>query len=109
MLAGDGGGGRAGQGDAREVLTGDGVVAERRCTGGNERRRLELIARAKEGAKELGREGMRCGESRGSHRPFIGAGGSTREGWPGGVMAVLMALMPSKAGARLRGGLRRGK
>jgi hypothetical protein len=43
------------------VLTGDGGVAERWCTGGNERRRHELIARAKEGAKELRREGMRCG------------------------------------------------
>jgi hypothetical protein len=69
-LAGDGGGGRAGRGGAREVLTGDGGVAERRRTGGNERRWLELVARAKEGAKELGREGMRCGESRGSHRTF---------------------------------------
>jgi hypothetical protein len=31
------------------VLTGDGGVAERQRTGGNERRRLELVARAKEG------------------------------------------------------------
>jgi hypothetical protein len=66
-----------------EVLTGDGRVAERWRTGGHERRRLELVARAKESAKELGREGMRCGESRGFHRPFIGAGGSTGEGWLG--------------------------
>jgi hypothetical protein len=65
VLAGDGGGGQAGRGGAREVLTGDGGVAKRRRTGGNERWRLELVARAKEGAKELGREGMRCGESRG--------------------------------------------
>jgi hypothetical protein len=42
------------------VLTGDGRVTERWCTGGNERRRLELVTRVKEGAKELGREGMRC-------------------------------------------------
>jgi hypothetical protein len=76
VLTGDGGGGRAGRGSAREVLTGDGGVVERRRTGGNERRRLELVARVKEGAKELGREGMRCGESRGSRRPFIGAGGA---------------------------------
>jgi hypothetical protein len=34
----------------------------RRRTGGSERQRLELIAREKEGAKELGREGMRCDE-----------------------------------------------
>jgi hypothetical protein len=61
------------------VLTDDGGVAERRRTGGNERRRLDLVARVKEGAKELGREGMRCGESRGSHLPFIGAGGSAGE------------------------------
>jgi hypothetical protein len=91
------------------VLTGDGGVVERRRTGGNERRRLELVVRAKEGVKELRREGMMCGESRGSHHPFIGAGGSTGEGWLGGVTAALMALMPLKAGARLRGGLRRGK
>jgi hypothetical protein len=62
------------------VLTSDGRVAERWHTGGNERRWLELVARAKEGAKELGREGMRCGESRGSHRPFIGAGGAPERG-----------------------------
>jgi hypothetical protein len=79
-LAGDGGGGRAGRGRAREVLTGNGGVAERRRTGGNERQRLELVTRAKEGVKELGREGMRCGESRGSHRPFIGAGGAPERG-----------------------------
>jgi hypothetical protein len=65
------------------VLTGDGGVAERRSTGGNERRQLELVARAKEGAKELGREGMRCGESRGSHRPFIRAGGAPERGGQG--------------------------
>jgi hypothetical protein len=78
-LTGDGGGGRVGRGGAREVLTGDGGVATRRRTGGNERRRLELVARAEEGAKMLGREGMRCGEGRGgSHHPFIGAGGRRR-------------------------------
>jgi hypothetical protein len=64
------------------VITGDGVVATRRCTGGSERRRLELITRVKEGAKELGREGMRCGEGRGSDHPFIGARGAwERGGW----------------------------
>jgi hypothetical protein len=46
--------------------------------------------------KELEREGMRCGEGRGSHRPFIGAGG---------VTAALMALTPLMTEARLRGGL----
>jgi hypothetical protein len=44
------------------VLTGDGVVATRRRTGGNEQRRLELIVRAEEGVKKLIREGMWCGE-----------------------------------------------
>jgi hypothetical protein len=65
VLAGDEGGERAGQGGAREVLTDDGGVATRWRTGGNKQRRLELVARAKEGAKKLGREGMRCGEGRG--------------------------------------------
>jgi hypothetical protein len=83
VLASDGGGGRAGRGGAREVLTGDGGVAERRRTGGNEQRRLELFASAKEGAKELRREGMRCGESRGYHRPFIGARGAPERGGRG--------------------------
>jgi hypothetical protein len=79
VLTGDGGGGRAGRGSAREVLTGDGGVAKRRCTRGNERRRLELIAIA----NELGREGMRCGEIWGPHRPFIGAGGAPERGGRG--------------------------
>jgi hypothetical protein len=65
------------------VLTGDGGVAMRRRTGGSERRWLELVARAKEGAKELGREGMRCGEDRGFHRPFIGARGALERGGRG--------------------------
>jgi hypothetical protein len=98
VLAGDGGGGRAGRGGAREVLTGDGGVAKRRHTEGNERRQLELIARAKEGVKKLGREGMRCCESRGSHRPFIGARGAPERGGQGGVMAALMALTSLKMG-----------
>jgi hypothetical protein len=32
------------------------VVAERQCVGAEDRRRLELGARAKEGVRELGRE-----------------------------------------------------
>jgi hypothetical protein len=76
VLTGDGGGGRASRGGAREVLTGARAVAKRRRTRGSKQQRLELVARAKEGAKELGRAGMRCGEGRGSHRPFIGAGGA---------------------------------
>jgi hypothetical protein len=65
------------------VLTGDGGVAIRWRTGGSERQRLELVARAKEGAKELGREGMRCGKGRGSHHPFIGARGAQGRGGRG--------------------------
>jgi hypothetical protein len=65
------------------VLTDDGGVAMRRRTGGSERRQLELVMRAKEGTKEVGREGMRCGEGRGSHRPFIGAEGASRRGGRG--------------------------
>jgi hypothetical protein len=52
---------------------------------------------------------MRCGEIRGSHHPFIGAGGAPERGGWGGVTAALMALTPLKKGARLRGGLRKGK
>jgi hypothetical protein len=37
-------------------------VAKKWCTGGSERWRLELIATAKEGAKELEREWMRRAE-----------------------------------------------
>jgi hypothetical protein len=88
VFTGDGGGGQAGRGGAREVLTGDGGVAERRRTGGNERWWLELVARVKEGAKELGREGMRCGEIRGSHRPFIGAGGAPERGGRGSNIGI---------------------
>jgi hypothetical protein len=98
VLTGDGGEGRAGRGGAREVLTCDGGEATRRRTGGSERRWLELIARAKEGAKELGREGMRCGEIRGSHHPFIGVGAALERGGRGGVTAALTALTPLKTG-----------
>jgi hypothetical protein len=57
VLASDGGEGRAGRGGAREVLTGDGGVAMRRCTEGSERRRLELIVRVKEVRRSLGERG----------------------------------------------------
>jgi hypothetical protein len=80
------------------VLTGDGGVATRQRTGGSEQWRLELVARAMEGAKKLGREGMRCGEGRGVSSPFYrGQGASERGGW-GGVTTVLMALTPLKTG-----------
>jgi hypothetical protein len=58
------------------VLASDGGVATRQRIEGSERQRLKLVTRAKEGVKVLGREGMRCGEGRGSHCPFIGAGGA---------------------------------
>jgi hypothetical protein len=83
VLTSDGGGGRAGRGGAREVLTGDRGVAMRRRTRGSKRWQLELVVRVKEGAMELKREGMRCGEGRGSHRPFIGAGGALERGGRG--------------------------
>jgi hypothetical protein len=63
--------------------TGDGGVAMRRRTRASEWRRLDLVARAKEGAKGLGREGMRCDEGQGSHRTFIGAGGASERGGRG--------------------------
>jgi hypothetical protein len=47
------------------VLTGARAEAKMRRNRGKEWRQLELIARAKEGAKELGREGKRAGEARG--------------------------------------------
>jgi hypothetical protein len=72
-----------GRSGARELLTSDGRVEEMWRTEGNDRWRLELVARAKEGAKGLEKEGMRCGESRGSHRPFIGAGGAPERGGRG--------------------------
>jgi hypothetical protein len=83
VLTNDEGGGRAGRGGAREVLSGGGRVEERWRTGGNNRQWLELIVRAKEGMKELGKEGMRCGESRGSHCPFLRAGGAPERGGRG--------------------------
>jgi hypothetical protein len=66
------------------VLTGAQGAAERRCDGGGERRQLELSTRAKEGVRELEREGKRGGKGRGCSLPFIGAeGASGRGGWGG--------------------------
>jgi hypothetical protein len=91
------------------VLTGDGGVAERRHTGGNERWRLELVAMVKEGAKELGREGMTCGESRRSHHPFIGAERSTREGWPGGSNGGVNGVNAIEDGGEVKRGIKEGE
>jgi hypothetical protein len=66
------------------VLTDDGGVATRRRTGGNERRQLELLARAEDGVRKLGREGMRCGE---------GLGG-------GGLIALLRGPEAPERGGR---------
>jgi hypothetical protein len=95
------------------VLTGARAVAKRRRTGGSERRWLELIARVKEGAKELGREGMRCGEGQGSHHPFIAAGGAPGRGGRGrggggGGNGGVNDFNALEDGARLRGGIKGG-
>jgi hypothetical protein len=95
-----------GHGKLDGLLTGAGAVVWRSGDSGEERRWLELIARAKEGAKGLEREGKRCGEVRGWCSPFIGARGTPGRGGRG-VTVVLMSLTPLKM-ARLRGGLRRG-
>jgi hypothetical protein len=52
------------------------------------------------------RSSVRGGMLQGSSGAFIGAGGHRRG--MAGVTAALMALMPLKTGARLRGGLRGG-
>jgi hypothetical protein len=57
---------------------------KRRCDGGEEHRSLELSVRVKEGVRELGREGMRDGEGRGSLSPLIGAEGASGRGGRGG-------------------------
>jgi hypothetical protein len=68
----------------------DGLLNEARAavwqTGddGEERRRLELITRAKEGAKGLRREGKRCGEVQGWCSPFIGVRVAPGRGCRGG-------------------------
>jgi hypothetical protein len=90
------------------VLTGDRGVATRWRTRGSERRRLELIARAKEGTKELGREGMRCGEIRGSHRPFIGVGGAPERGGPGGSNGDVNAFNAIEDGGEVNLGMKGG-
>jgi hypothetical protein len=76
VLTGDGGGGRARRGGAGGVLTGARAVAERRRDRDEEWRWLELGARAKEGAKEIGREGKRGSEGGGFSTPFIGVKGA---------------------------------
>jgi hypothetical protein len=98
--------GRGGHGELDGLLTGARAVAWRPSDDGEEWWWLELIARAKEGVKGLGREGKRCGEIWGWCSPFIGAGGAPGRGGRG-VTVALLSLTPLKT-ARLRGGLRRG-
>jgi hypothetical protein len=66
------------------VLTRACAMAETRRDGGKDSWRLELDSSAKEGARELRREGKRGGEGRGCSSPFIGvdgAPGSGGRGW----------------------------
>jgi hypothetical protein len=60
------------------------VAVWRPSDGGEEWRRLELVAREKEGVKGLEGEGKRCGEVRGWCSPFIWARGAPRRGGRGG-------------------------
>jgi hypothetical protein len=91
--------GRGGHGELDGLLTGVRAAVWWPGNGGEERRWLELITRA----KGLRREGKRCGEVQGCCSPFIGAGGEPGRGCRGVTMA-LMSLMPLKM-ARLRRGL----
>jgi hypothetical protein len=59
------------------VLTGSQATAERRRNDGEERRWLELGARAEEGESELESKEERCGVLRGCSSPFIGARGAS--------------------------------
>jgi hypothetical protein len=71
---------RGEHGDPSSGLTGARMVMERQRDGGDEWQQLELSVRAKEGAKELRREGERGGEGRGCSSPFIGAEGAPGRG-----------------------------
>jgi uncharacterized protein involved in type VI secretion and phage assembly len=89
VLTSGGGEGRAGQGSVRGVLTGARAAVERHCDGEEDRRWLELAARAQEGTREL-----ESGWGRGVARSGENQGGVTASG-NGGIMA----LTPLKAGA----------
>jgi hypothetical protein len=79
-LTGRGATERGEHGDLEWGLTRARAAVERRRDGGDERQRLELDMRAKEGVIELERWGKRDGEGRGFSLPFIGPGG--RQRWP---------------------------
>jgi hypothetical protein len=53
--------------------------------------------------REAKRGWTRCGELWGWCSPFIGAGGSAGEGWPGQLTLALMALTPLKTAGLMRG------
>jgi hypothetical protein len=53
--------------------------------------------------REAKRGWKRCGELWGWCSPFIGAGGSAGEGWPGRLTPALMALTPLKTADLIRG------
>jgi hypothetical protein len=52
---------------------------------------------------------MRCGESRGSHHPFIGAGGSVGEGWPGGSNGDVNGINAIEGGGEVKRGIKEGE
>jgi hypothetical protein len=65
------------------VLTGAWAVTKRWHDGAEERRWLELITRAKEGMRELRREGKKGRWGPGVLVAFYKGWGSAGEGWPG--------------------------
>jgi hypothetical protein len=83
------------------------VAAKSLHDGGKEWRWLELIARAKEGTKELRREGKRGGEDRGLSSPFIGAKGVPGRSGRGGNGGI-NGFNAIEDGVRLRRGVNEG-
>jgi hypothetical protein len=81
----------------------------RRCTGGNERRRLELVVRAEEGVRKLRREGMGCSEGQGVSSPFYrGRGAPERCGW-GGSNGSVNGFNATEGGVEIKKGIEGGK
>jgi hypothetical protein len=99
--------GRWGHGELDGLLIGARAAVWRPGDGGEERRRLELIVRVKEGAKGLGREGKRCGEVRGWCSPFIGVEGAPGRGGRGVTVALIIfnAIEDGKVKGRVKEGV----